>query len=143
MATIDDAIYAILIADSDVTGLVGSGSSARVFPGFVPQGETYPQVCYLKVSGPTDHYLSGTSNPRRARFQLTSWATTKSGAEALATAVKDALNLYGSAIAGITVTNIRVADDGGDVPNPSAGNAAQTCYGVRQDFRVSYNGTSD
>jgi hypothetical protein len=143
MATIDDALCSILTANAAVTALIGSGSAARLFPGFIPQGEAYPQVRYLMVSAPTDHHLTGTSNPRRARYQLTSWASTHAGAAALAAAVRDALNLYAGTAATIVVTNVRVADDGQDVPNAAAGNTAQRCFGRRQDFRVSYNGTSD
>src|SRR5688500_13537487 len=136
MATIDDALVSIAQADADVTGLIGAGSSIRFFPGFVPQGEEFPQACYLVVSSPTDHHLTGPSNPRRVRLQITAWARTHAGAAALARVLCDAFNLYGGTIAGIEVTNIRVADEGGDIPSASPSNEPQRLFGRRQDYRV-------
>ncbi len=49
------SIYALIIANSDIQAYVGSGTTARVYPSFVPQKQTKPYIsfdCYN--TEPTD-----------------------------------------------------------------------------------------
>ena len=49
MAEIEAAVFARLSTDSGVTPLLGSGSSARIYPGQAPQASVWPVLVYQKA----------------------------------------------------------------------------------------------
>jgi hypothetical protein len=49
MATIEEAIVTKMLATSDITDLIGSGSSARLYPLVVPQTAALPAIAYQKI----------------------------------------------------------------------------------------------
>jgi len=46
MAQIGKVIHKTLIDDTNVTGIVGSGANARIYPNHVEQGDKYPAIVY-------------------------------------------------------------------------------------------------
>lgn len=78
-----------LAAATGVTALV----STRIYPVFLPQHPTYPAISYQRISSSGQ---DGTSNRKLSRWQINCWASTYAGAQALAAAVKAALEEYHS-----------------------------------------------
>jgi len=116
MATIEEAVNALLLATSTVTALVGSGSSARIFPLVIPQNAARPAIAYQKISSPKTMSHSGSSNLARSRFQFTFQAATYTSAKALAAAVRNALIGYRGTVSGVRIDGILIEDDNdGDI----------------------------
>lgn len=86
--SIETALYAELVGDTDVAALV----STRVYPLQVPQDVAMPAIAYQQISGRPEYAQEGDSGLNRARFQLTCQAETYEGAKELAAAVKAALS---------------------------------------------------
>lgn len=82
--SIGTALYSALTGDSTIAGLV----STRVYPVFLPQTPTLPAISYGRVSSTEQ---MGTTALRETRYQIDCWATSYAGAQALATAVKAAM----------------------------------------------------
>lgn len=51
MNAIKDGIYDLLVSDSNITDVVGSGDSARIYRGKAPQEATYPLIVYSFSGG--------------------------------------------------------------------------------------------
>lgn len=87
MADIGIATRARLIADTAVKAIV----VARVYPDRLPQSPTLPACVYHVVSGTDEVHLGGLVGVAHARLQVDCYATTRAAANALATAVRNAL----------------------------------------------------
>lgn len=87
MATLDQAIYARLQAVSAVTALVG----ARVYLEEAPQAASLPYVERFEISGQPFEPLAGAASLMSRRIQFTCWASTPAAADAVRTAIRDAL----------------------------------------------------
>jgi len=84
-------LVTLLKADSTVTSLIASGSPLdyRINPDW-SEGDTLPVIMYQMVTAPYTNALDGRA-ARNNIMQISCWATTRSGAMALADAVEDAL----------------------------------------------------
>jgi hypothetical protein len=82
------AIVAALKADPGVSALAGG----RVFPLFVPESESRPSLCYQLVEDVTERQLDGANGVSRAVFELASVTRTLADGEALAEAVRLAID---------------------------------------------------
>jgi hypothetical protein len=72
---IESAIRAILLADSTVSGLVGT----RIYTGTMPQRATFPLVTLKKVDKVSDLTLSDAVGPNTLRVQVDCWAQDGAG----------------------------------------------------------------
>lgn len=99
MATIEEALRAILTANAGVTAIV----STRVYPVVIPQAATLPAVAYQRISATREHNLGGPGGLTRVRFQLTMAAATYAAMKALANAVRVALDGYRGTVSGVFV----------------------------------------
>ena len=77
-------LYSKLTGDSGVSALV----STRVYPVLMPQSPTLPAVSYQRISNTEQ---DGTSTLRETRYQVDCWDDGYEGVQALADAVKSAL----------------------------------------------------
>lgn len=82
--SIGTLLYSKLTADSDVSDLV----SARVYAVLLPQSPTMPAISYQRISNTEQN---GTSTLRETRYQVDCWDDGYEGVQALASAVKSAL----------------------------------------------------
>lgn len=83
-------VYALLIADSTVTGLV----SARIYPfGEAPQGVAYPYVTWQVITALPENCLSSVPPVDAYGVQIDVWASTVASCLAVAEAVRDKLEL--------------------------------------------------
>ena len=88
--TLEDTLYDLLSGTAAITTLV----SDRIYEMRRDQGSGLPALVYWRVSGPRVHSHDGASGLAHPRFQVDCWATTPSGANALAEAVRTAVDAY-------------------------------------------------
>jgi len=99
---IGEAIRDILIKNSTVAGLVGS----RVYPVLLPQRPVFPAVTYQRISGTSDMALTGATGLSHPRFQVDVWSATYSATQALADAVREALNNYSGTVGSVVIGSV-------------------------------------
>lgn len=83
----EEAFLAQLLATSGVTAIVGT----RVRPVMAGQADNPPRVVVTTISRNPVYHAGGQSDLADARVQVDCWATTATGAIALARAVKAAI----------------------------------------------------
>lgn len=84
----DGDLITYLKSISAVTALVGSGTSARIKPDVAKRTWALPYIVYTGAGGESPKYLEGISGLRNQEVQITCYASTRSGADSLAEAVK-------------------------------------------------------
>lgn len=139
--SMDDALYAHLLADTDVNGVV----SGRIFKKRARTGETLPYIVFHIIGGDHVSDMGDPSGLLFRRAQVNSYSTTYAGAWALAEYVRDALQglsgTLGSGADTLAVQNIELDGDSDIdiVPDSGAQRGSQEApEGVRQDFILSY-----
>ena len=83
-----------LKAVAGVTALVGSGTSARIYPVRLPQNVTYPAISYFRVSATRESAMGNDVGNVSARFQIDCWGSTYTSARQVCEAVRAALKRY-------------------------------------------------
>jgi hypothetical protein len=99
---IGKAIYARLAGASPVTALVGT----RIFPMVSQTPSQPPYVVYSTVGGTTWNSMSGQTGLAQSRVQVDAYATTYASAQAIAAAVRDALDGFRGMAGGVRVGGI-------------------------------------
>lgn len=133
MAEIEEGIYTRLRAVTAVTDLVGSGSSARIYRAAIPQKPTYPLLMLQRISAQRESAMGADSGDVMIRLQVDSWAVTIAGAQALATAVRGALQRWSGASESITFQDVFLEEERQDSEEIEPG---QLSYRASQDFMV-------
>lgn len=87
MADIGLAMRHRLTTTSAVAAILGT----RVYPDKLPQGATLPAAVYYGISGIDEPQLSGLLGRAEQRIQIDAYATTRTAANALALAIRNAL----------------------------------------------------
>lgn len=135
MSTIEDLIFGRLSAFSGVTAIVGSGSSARIFPGFAEQDTAPPYIVYQRVAGPRVTVLDGASGLAQPVYQIDAYAGTKDAAKALADQIRIALNGFRGTVGSETAKGSTLLDD----RDIFEGSTDPRLYRVSADFRISHD----
>jgi len=105
--TIEEGLYDYLSTDVGVSALV----STRIYPGTLPQNWTNPAISYQRISGERVRNLTGPAGRARPRIQIDCWADSYSGAKALATAVRSAMDGYAGLMGTTRVSSIVLESD--------------------------------
>jgi len=133
--SIEKALVSLLSTDSDVNAQVGS----KIFPIFVPNGQSLPAITYQEVSGVRDNVMAGASGLVQARFQINCWTKTYRAARELADLVRLALNPdgddYPKTVEGTEVQAIMLLNEN-DVPSIHSDNEELSGHGKMLDFSV-------
>lgn len=129
---LEEAIYYILTEDSGVSALIGT----RVYPLVIPQNATLPTVVYQEISSVLTHQMRPMIGLTRARYQFWCWAATYTGADALAEAVRLALDGYSGTANNVRIDSIQLQDESDKIE--------RVVYGVdryrkRFDFFIWYH----
>lgn len=105
MSTIEDALYYTLANDPSVSAL-----ASTYVAGDVPQNAAATRVTYQKISDVPTRHQGGKSSLDQARFQVNCYGANLSEAQAIATAVRTALEDVSGAFgeAGSTVDVPRI-----------------------------------
>jgi len=94
---VNDELYRQLTGYAGLAALVGG----RVYRVHLPQDPTLPAVTYQRIDTPREYSHDGESFLVHPRFQISCWAGTQSGGEAVANQVRAALagwpDAYGGA----------------------------------------------
>ena len=139
--SLDAALYAHLLADTDVNALV----AGRIRKNRAETDDALPYIVFQIISG---QHLSDMKDPSgmvTRRVQVNSYQTTYELAWALSEHIRDALQgLSGTLGAGgdtLAVQNIELDGDGDIGIGPAGGSqrgSQRAPHGVRQDFIVWY-----
>ena len=133
--SIEKALVNLLNTDTDVNAKVGS----RIFPVFVPNGQSLPAITYQEVSGVRDNVMVGASGLVQARYQINCWTKTYREARELADLVRIALSpdndSYPKTIDGTLVQAIMLLNEN-DVPTIHSDNEELSGHGKMLDFSV-------
>lgn len=115
MADFCDEFVTQLKTKATITALVGSGTSARIYPDDLKQGATLPALTYGEIGGDFERHLKGPIGLRKAMVEVYAYGSTRSAANELAEVVRIALTgtdqrtTYGSThVAEVTVSFARV-----------------------------------
>jgi hypothetical protein len=92
VASLEESIEDLLVGSAGITALVGSSTSARIYPMLMPQGATLPALTYQTISETREPELVGQNGLFQARVQINCWAATFAGAAALKEAVRNAID---------------------------------------------------
>lgn len=98
--TLDEAIRDRLLATTGVTGHVGSGAAARIYPGRIDQGASLPAIRYTRISEIQPNHLGGLVGYGNSVVQIDSYAANYADALDLDERVRVGLATWGPADAG-------------------------------------------
>lgn len=87
VADIGAATRTKLVGTAAVAAILGT----RIYPDHLPQSTTLPAAVYYGISGTDEPQLSGLAGFATERIQIDAYASTRSAANALALAIRDAL----------------------------------------------------
>ena len=127
--TIEASIWQILADDAGV----GAQCADRIYPVQVPQNATFPCVTYSRVSANRWSAMGSDTGLVEKRIQVSSWGQTYAAANALAEAVRGALQRYRGTVDGVVIQDIFIDGDGPETWEDDAG-----AYQAVSDFRVIY-----
>jgi hypothetical protein len=98
-------LVTFLKAQTGITALVGSTTSARIYPVYAKQNAALPYIVYVQSGGDSHRHLGGGSGIRRTVLQVYCYGATQSGADALAEQVRLALANHRGAMGDSTVND--------------------------------------
>lgn len=145
MSVLHGPIYAHLKADAAVFALVGD----RIYRDRATEGDPLPYIVFERRSENRHPHSTGASGLVEATYEVTSWAADRNAANALAEAVRLALDTTTGTMGdgAVTETTIRSTDltSTNDVEElPKAGNkqgSDESVPGVEQTFDIWYEET--
>ena len=97
--TIEDALTAFILAQTGLTALIGR----RYFYDVLPMGTALPAVVCKCVSDVKIHTHQGQASSEEPSYDLTAYASTRSGARAVAEQIKAALCDYVGTMSGLAI----------------------------------------
>ncbi|MBP8291225.1 MAG: DUF3168 domain-containing protein [Caldilineaceae bacterium] len=98
---IEQAVVAMLLANSAVTTLIGT----RIFPVAIRQDVTFPSLVYLRLGGERQYTLAGRAGWGNTVIGINCWAREYATARSLADAVRNCLDAQSDG----TSTGVQVA----------------------------------
>lgn len=137
---IREALYGWLSTDPNIAALVGT----RIYPNKLPQGSTFPQITFFKVSNPRVRNLSGPDGLSSPRIQIDCWGLTPDSAKDVADAVRTS-NIGGHGLDGFRGTMGSVVvqstnfEDERDTYNPPIDDSDIGTHQVSLDLIVWWN----
>lgn len=99
---VEQALYSRLTAHAGTSAIIGK----KVYPNLLPQDVTLDAITYQRISATRTPAMGADSDAAYARFQVSSWSSTYSGAKALAAQVQDALQRWSGTAGGTTVLEV-------------------------------------
>lgn len=109
--TAEAAVFNLLSNHAGVSGLVGS----RIYPVKLPQDPTYPALTYFRVSGLRHSVMCNDTGIVEKRIQISSWADSYAGVNALAEQVRDAMQRTSGTFAGVEIIDTFMDGDGPEI----------------------------
>ena len=126
-----EAIYTRLSGNAAVRAIVDD----RIYPARTPQDTTLPKIVFTTISqgrAPNTAGASGVTNPR---IQIDCWADSNAGADALADAVRLALDGYRGTVASVQIRSCFLDAQRDAIVEPRDG-GEQRIFGRSLDFNI-------
>lgn len=142
MAAMEQALCSWLLTQSEVTSLIGSGNSARLWADVLPQTYTVaagPAVTYEIVFSDEEHLLSERAGLVESRVRIVAYGATRTSANALARAIKNCgIDAFKGVYADVDIRGVSI-DRGliNDVEVPTDGSGEHR-YLAEFDFKIDY-----
>lgn len=109
--SLDSVIYDRLSSVAGVTAIIGSGSSARVYPMQAPQDAAMPFVVWQRIGADRERAMGNDPSLIRTRVQFDCFASTYDGARDLVVAVRGALERWSSAATSPVIQDVFVESE--------------------------------
>lgn len=139
MTDISADFLTYLKAQSSITAITGSGTSARIYPDLWKEGASKPGVVYQRKAGSPVLTLAGRSRLNSARFDVLSIAASRAAADALDGTIYTALIGGNKTMGSTSVTEIYVGDGDRDSgADPAIDGSDQHDYWARTSYTVWY-----
>lgn len=129
--SIKQSVLAYLLTKTGVTSLVVD----RIYTGLRPQGEALPAITIHKISAGPEHDLDGAAGNANPRIQIDCWAGTDLEADALAEAVRNAMDGFTGTM-GSHHIDVALLDDGSDDQAVPIDGSDVSTYRVTQDYLI-------
>lgn len=130
MSTLGHAVYRRLVSATAVSAIV----STRIRPMRLGQEDTLPAITFQRISTTPQHAMVSTPSLRVSRVQVRGYATTATGAVALAGVVRTRMDRWRGTTTGVVIQDALLANEF-DFEDTSFG-ADRVVYGVHQDFNI-------
>jgi len=127
---IEAALVAYLKSVVEINSIIGSGSSARIYPLKLPQNPDYPAVTYQVISSPRHHDID-VSYPR---IQYTTFARTYGEAKELSEYLRLHLQRLKGVLSEVHIKQVEYIN-AVEFYQDDAG-----VYYIPQDFKIIYQG---
>ena len=139
MPDISATIRSMLVADTNVSGVV----SSRIHADVLPQRCVFPAIAYEIIDTTPNEHLSGIVDLSRARIQIDCYAKTRADANSLADKVRLAIEkkTAGTYSSQYIVEINLVSGEQFFVEQPKEGTDKRV-FGTSQDFYVHYRTTT-
>ncbi len=133
----EDVITQVALADAAVTAAIG----ARIYPDMAPQSAEPPYVIVTRIDAVREHALSGAAGCGTARVQVDVYDRSKTGAWAVAEALRSALFGWSGTRGGRRCSILLESDTSEIVPQPDGGSGAggKAIRRVSQDYSVFFD----
>lgn len=135
----ENAIYAKLAADTDVTAIVGT-SPVRVFHDMAREGMARPYVVLQRISTQHIENLQNSAGLALARTQVDCWADEKDDCDNLAEEVRKSLQGFAGTVNGIEI-RVDGIDEERSLPEPPMAGRDRPIYRWSFDVMVWYGPT--
>ena len=132
MSDAGKAFRTYLQTKSGVTNLI----STRMYPDNLPENHTLPCAVYYVISDVKEHHLGGAAALATVRIQVDCYAATRTGANALAEAIRDAADGYSGAAGDERFQTCHLETQRYDTDTPADGSDLYR-YLVSQDWMIS------
>ena len=139
--SIETALYDRLTGTAAITALVGSGSSARIYPDLAPASTEKPYCTYRTVSTVRSRHFAGIAGSQVdfARVQVDVWAATALSRRSVADAIRDALDGFSGSMGDESLDVRRIAVDGPSMlTEPPFGDDEVPTYRATLDLEISH-----
>ena len=125
---------------SAITDIVGSGSSARIYPLLAKQSVgNSARIVYERAGGESVNRLSGTSGTRYTVLHVYCYGATLSASDALAEAVRANTANYRGTLSGVYVNQIECTDALDDGIDESVDKSDTHRYWTRLILRITHD----
>jgi len=105
--TLEEAIFEKLLADVDVTAIVGEGADARIYPMILPQSVQFPAVHFSRISADRTYSMDGKTGLSGARFQFESYSEkTPEEVKSLSEAIRRSLEVFQGTVGNVVINGI-------------------------------------
>lgn len=133
--TLEDAFYTLLMGDTDIINIIGSGENARLYPIFLPQNITFPALHFSRVNTDRIYSMSGPSCLASALFQIESYSNkTAEEVKNLSEVVRKVLEGFRGVVGNMNILAIFLESD----TSLNSFTEQTNIFRYTQDFEIHY-----